>query len=228
MPCDDTPKMLASVSKRIIGPILICTGPLISMQEFLRLKKFLPKRSNCIDTKMPKLDIVVSSITMHLSFEYLKSRPEELFHYMAGMQLGKKIVLEQIIKVKPAYQSIGGWKGDSKDSLDKLLSLDKFGHFLGCTVHMHPGFGRSACLPSSVDKRYQEGLEKAKYLAIMGIFSRDGYFRFLRFSGDFEIKILGRGVTTIDGKARLFHISDSRGDDLQGSKDQEQTGHFSI
>jgi hypothetical protein len=150
---------------------------------------------------------IISSLTVKDSSEYLAQQPEESFHLMSGVVVDGIIVLERIIPIKPEYRSIGGWKGDPLDTIKKLLYLDDYEHALLCTWHIHPSKGMNATLPSREDCNYQMSLEKGGYQAIMAIFSRDGFFRFFNIKNDFEIRIYGKGVESVEEQAKLFKIS---------------------
>ena len=75
-----------------------------------------------------------------------------------------------------------------------LIKLDQFGHKLLAHFHSHPGKGADATKPSGTDENFQKRLESAGHLAVMAIFSRDGFIRFVRLDQNFEIEIYGEGV----------------------------------
>ena len=51
-----------------------------------------------------------------------------------------------------------------------------------------------ATRPSGKDENFQRRLESAGHVAVMAIFSRDGFVRFLRLDQNLEIEIHGSGV----------------------------------
>ena len=61
-------------------------------------------------------------------------------------------------------------------------------------LHSLPGNGPEATHPSGTDQNFQRRLEQGGHLAIMAIFSRDGYIRFERADGNFELEIYREGV----------------------------------
>jgi len=75
-----------------------------------------------------------------------------------------------------------------------LIKLEQFGHKFLAHFHSHPGNGADATYPSGTDTNFQKRLESAGHLAVMAIFSRDGFVRFIRLDQNFEIEIYGEGV----------------------------------
>jgi hypothetical protein len=75
-----------------------------------------------------------------------------------------------------------------------LIRLEQFGHKFLAHFHSHPGNGPDATHPSGIDENFQRRLERAGHLALMGIFSRDGFIRFVRMDQKFELEIYGEGV----------------------------------
>jgi hypothetical protein len=154
-----------------------------------------------------KAQYYISSITLYDCFHFLNQQEEESLVFMTGMKIGNIRTIEKIITFKFSHQSIGGVRGDPGDALKALLRLDKFGHALYATVHIHPGFGVVATCPSAIDTRYQESLECGKYKTVMGIFSRDGYVRFFNLKNNFEIYIFGKGIEeVVDESPRVFKL----------------------
>ena len=62
------------------------------------------------------------------------------------------------------------------------------------TFHSHPFSGANGTVPSIIDKDFQRRLESGGHQALMAIFSRDGFIRFVRIDSNFEIEIYGEGV----------------------------------
>jgi hypothetical protein len=88
-----------------------------------------------------------------------------------------------------------------------LIRLEQFGHRFLAHFHSHPGKGADATHPSGTDNNFQRRLEKAGHVALMAIFSRDGYVRFLRLDQNFELNIFGEGVESYaPGIYRLKNI----------------------
>ena len=75
-----------------------------------------------------------------------------------------------------------------------LIKLEQFRHKFLAHFHSHPGRGADATHPSGTDENFQKRLESAGHVAVMAIFSRDGFVRFMRLDQNFEIEIYGEGV----------------------------------
>jgi hypothetical protein len=84
--------------------------------------------------------------------------------------------------------------GDMPSTHNLLIMLEQFAHKFTCHIHVHPGKGADATHPSGTDERFQKRLEDAGHVAVMAIFSRDGFVRFVRLDQNFEIEIYGKGV----------------------------------
>ena len=90
-----------------------------------------------------------------------------------------------------------GVVADMPSTHNLLIKLEQFGHKFLAHFHSHPGNGPDATHPSGTDENFQRRLESAGHLALMAIFSRDGYVRFIRLDQNFEIEIYGEGVETM-------------------------------
>src|SRR5579863_7422824 len=75
-----------------------------------------------------------------------------------------------------------------------LIKLEQYGHKFLAHFHSHPGKGPEATHPSGTDQNFQRRLEQGGHLALMAIFSRDGYIRFMRSDRNFDLEIYGKGV----------------------------------
>jgi hypothetical protein len=87
-----------------------------------------------------------------------------------------------------------GVTADARSTHRLLIKLEQFGHRLLAHFHSHPGKGADATRPSGIDERFQSRLESAGHLAVMAIFSRDGFVRFVRLDQNLEIEIYGEGI----------------------------------
>ena len=87
-----------------------------------------------------------------------------------------------------------GVVADMPSTHNLLIKLEQFGHKFLAHFHSHPGKGVDATHPSGTDENFQKRLEKGGHLAVMAIFSRDGYVRFVRLDQNLEIQIYGEGV----------------------------------
>ena len=89
---------------------------------------------------------------------------------------------------------MGGITADVRSTHPLLIRLENFRHRLLATFHSHPTSGVGSTSPSGIDRDFQERLERAGHCALMAIFSRDGFVRFLRLDQNFEIEIFGEEV----------------------------------
>jgi hypothetical protein len=127
---------------------------------------------------------------------------QEEFHYATGVMIdGQTFVVTHIVPVRYAHQASGGLRVADASNITALANLDRIGLPLLMHFHSHPGFGRESNRPSSVDRAFQERLERGGHRAIGGIFSRDGFVRF--FAGD-----LDRFVVEVHGK-NIRKVSDN-------------------
>ena len=170
---------------------------------------------------------IASSIFIHDCFSILNEQVEESLIFITGVRLCKFLVLDKIVKFEFEHQSIGRVRGDPVSAMKALLQMDKFGHGLYATFHIHPGFGVNSTKPSCIDIKYQQSLELNRYKAIMGIFSRDGYIRFLNINNDFEFHIFGKGVERItDEGAKIYRLWEDK--DFQREEYQSSKHSFSL
>ena len=88
-----------------------------------------------------------------------------------------------------------------------LIYLDQHNHKLFMTLHSHPGSGKDATHPSSIDMDYARRLEMGGYVAIGAIFDRMGYVRFYSHKMPFRVSVYGAGVEVIDEQHRIYKIS---------------------
>lgn len=154
-----------------------------------------------------KLGFVMGSLFLHDSFDFLNARRVESLHFVTGPQLGNTAVLDRIVDLELEIQTLAFAKGNSRSIRMALIKLGAYEHKLQGCFHIHPGVGTGSTMPSSVDLRLQETLDRGGYEVLGAIFSRDGFLRFYS-SVDFEIQVYGKGVEQIDGKLyRLTKIS---------------------
>jgi len=143
--------------------------------------------------------------------------------YMAGIKVGENRIIEHAIQPKFSVQTIFSVKPDARSALEALLLIDKYGMALYATMHLHPGEGISATCPSLEDIRNQLAWELGGYKNLMGIFSRDGFVRFLRFTSDFVINVIGKEVCDVkDGccNSRIFRLLET--EEIQREGNQER------
>jgi hypothetical protein len=136
----------------------------------------------------------VSSLFLHESFKKLTADQDEQFFFITGAEIDGVHVLDQWAEFAHQRRSRLGVVADMPSTHRVLIKLEQFGHKFLAHFHSHPGNGPGATNPSGTDEGFQRRLENAGHLAVMAIFSRDGYIRFVRLDRNFEVAIFGEGV----------------------------------
>jgi hypothetical protein len=136
----------------------------------------------------------VSSLFLHESFRKLTADPDEQFFFITGAEIGGVLVLDQWAEFTHHRRTRMGVVADMPSTHNLLIKLEEFGHKFLAHFHSHPGKGVDSTRPSGTDENFQKRLESAGHLALMAIFSRDGFIRFVRMDQNFEIEIFGEGV----------------------------------
>ena len=136
----------------------------------------------------------VSSLFLQESFQKLTADQNEQFFFVTGTEIEGTFVLDQWAEVAHKTRTWGGVTAETRSTHRLLIKLEQFGHRLLAHFHSHPGTGADSTHPSGTDKNFQERLESAGHVAVMAIFSRDGYIRFVRLDESFEVEIYGQGV----------------------------------
>jgi hypothetical protein len=131
---------------------------------------------------------------LHDCFVKLTADRDEQFVFITGTEVEGALVLDQMIEFKHEKRSVVGVTADTRSTHRLLIKLEQFRHRFLAHFHSHPGTGPDATHPSGTDENFQKRLENAGHTAIMAIFSRDGYIRFIRLDQNFEIEIYGEGV----------------------------------
>lgn len=150
---------------------------------------------------------VVSSLFLHESFKKLTQDAAEQFFFVTGTEIDGALVLDQWAEFAHQERSMLGVKAEPKATHGLLIKLEQFGHRLLAHFHSHPGRGADATKPSGIDEGFQGRLESAGHVAVMAIFSRDGFIRFVRLDQNLEIEIHGQGVENhAPGIYRLTNI----------------------
>ena len=103
-------------------------------------------------------------------------------------------VLDQWAEFAHQKRNMVGVTADTRSTHNLLIKLEQFGHRLLAHFHSHPGKGPDSTHPSGIDENFQKRLESAGHVAVMAIFSRDGFIRFVRMDQDGDIEIYGQGV----------------------------------
>lgn len=136
----------------------------------------------------------VSSMFLHECFKKLTADPDEQFFFITGTEIEGVHVLDQWAEFAHQRRTRLGVVADMPSTHNLLIRLEQFGHKFLAHFHSHPGNGPDATHPSGTDENFQRRLESAGHLALMAIFSRDGFVRFVRLDKNFEIEIYGEGV----------------------------------
>jgi hypothetical protein len=150
---------------------------------------------------------VVSSLFLHESFKKLTADMDEQFFFITGSEVEDVLVLDQWAEFAHQRRSRLGVVADMPSTHNLLIKLEQFRHKFLAHFHSHPGWGAEATHPSGTDQNFQTRLESAGHVALMAIFSRDGFVRFVRLDQNFEIQIYGGGVENhAPGIYRLTNI----------------------
>lgn len=138
----------------------------------------------------------VSSLFLHDSFKKLTADADEQFFFVTGAEVEGVLVLDQWAEFAHQRRSRLGVVADIPSTHNLLIKLEQFRHKFLAHFHSHPGKGPDATHPSGTDENFQRRLESAGHVALMAIFSRDGYVRFTRLDQNFEVQIYGEGVAS--------------------------------
>jgi hypothetical protein len=136
----------------------------------------------------------ISSLFLHESFTKLTADQDEEFFFITGNEVGGVFVLDQWAEFAHQKRNMVGVTADTRSTHKLLIKLEQFGHRLLAHFHSHPGNGPDSTNPSGIDESFQRRLESAGHVAVMAIFSRDGFVRFVRLDQNLEIEIYGEGV----------------------------------
>ena len=151
---------------------------------------------------------LLGSMFLHDSNRYLVKHDVEALHFVTGMQIDGGFTMDKMIEVGMSRQTPVSAVGDTESTHNALIDMESYGHKLVACFHSHPGKGVGATTPSSTDLDHQARMEQGGYVAIGGIFSRDGYFRAFSFDMTFRLEVYGKGVERIDDKLyRLIDIN---------------------
>jgi hypothetical protein len=164
------------------------------------------ERENTRKPDSPK-SYAVSSWFLHDCFKKLTADPDEQFFFITGVEVEGVLVMDQCAEFARHRRSRMGVVADMPETRNLLIRLEQFRHKFLAHFHSHPGMGPGGTHPSGTDEDFQRRLEKGGHVAVMAIFSRDGYIRFIRIDGNFELEIYGEGVENYaPGIYRLTNI----------------------
>lgn len=136
----------------------------------------------------------VSSLFLHECAKKLTADANEQFFFITGSEVEGVYVLDQCAEFAHQRRTPMGVVADMPSTHNMLIKLERFAHKFLAHFHSHPGKGPDATHPSGTDENFQRRLENGGHLALMAIFSRDGYVRFVRLDQNYEIEIYGEGV----------------------------------
>jgi len=136
----------------------------------------------------------VSTLFLHESFKKLNADQDEQFFFVTGSEVEGVLVLDQWAEFAHQKRSMMGVTADTRSTHRLLIKFERFKHRLLAHFHIHPGNGADATNPSGIDTSFQKRLESAGHVAVMAIFSRDGFVRFMRLDSNLEIEIYGEGA----------------------------------
>jgi hypothetical protein len=166
--------------------------------EIRRLNEFLASLDRIVEENTRTRDqprrYIVSSLFLHECFKKLTADRDEQFFFITGSEIEGVHVLDQWAEFAHQRRSRMGVVADMPSTHNLLIRLEQFGHKFLAHFHSHPGNGPDATHPSGTDQNFQGRLEQAGHLALMAIFSRDGYVRFVRLDQNFDLEIYGEGV----------------------------------
>lgn len=178
-------------------------------QQIERTNEFLESleqiETENLDPQTGPRRYAVSSLFLHESFKKLTADANEQFFFITGAEVGGVYVLDQWGELAHHRRSPMGVVADMPSTHNLLIKLEQFGHRFLAHFHSHPGKGAESTHPSGIDENFQKRLESAGHLALMVIFSRDGFVRFTRMDQNFEIQIYGEGVESY--APGIYHLT---------------------
>jgi hypothetical protein len=133
----------------------------------------------------------------------------EVCHYASGFKVTDQppvYVIGHIIELKFSEQSAAGVRVEDASNVESFRAIERSGLTYCAHFHSHPGYGARATLPSALDRRFQERLERGGACAVGGVFARDGYLRF--FAGENRtFRIVVRGNNIVRCGPHLFQLT---------------------
>ena len=181
------------------------------LHDILQTNDFLESLERIAAENAPRANgtnrYAVSSWFLHESFKKLTADQDEQFFFITGAEVEGVLVLDQWAEFAHQRRTRLGVVADMPSTHNLLIKLEQFGHKFLAHFHSHPGNGADATRPSGTDENFQKRLENAGHVAVMAIFSRDGFVRFVRLDQKLEIEIYGEGVENhAPGIYRLTNI----------------------
>jgi hypothetical protein len=149
---------------------------------------------------------VISSLFLHECFRELAADDKEQFFFITGSETDNLMILDQTCGFEHVSRTAAGVEGEIKSTHTLLCKLEQFNHRLLGHFHIHPGRGIGATLPSSIDRAFQERLERGGYPTVAAVFNRDRLVRFFRLDNNFELQVFGKGVESTN-EPNVFHLT---------------------
>ena len=199
---DEKKKMLVEKREKLIGQFGEAARAHKAITrlttEIRRTNDFLASLDRIIEENTRKPGearrYAVSSLFLHECARKLTADADEQFFFITGSEVEGVHVLDQWAEFAHQSRSRMGVVANMPATHNLLIKLEQFGHKFLAHFHSHPGKGPDATHPSGTDENFQRRLEKAGHLALMAIFSRDGYVRFVRLDQNYKLEIYGEGV----------------------------------
>ena len=150
----------------------------------------------------------VSSLFLHESFKKLTADQDEQFFFVTGAEVDGVHGARPVGRVRPPDAAAAwAWWLTCPRRTTCSSGSNSSATSSWPTSTATPATGPDATHPSGTDENFQKRLESAGHLALMAIFSRDGFVRFVRLDQNFEIEIYGEGVENhAPGIYRLTNI----------------------
>lgn len=161
-----------------------------------------------IPAEKPNPHFVISSLFLYESFKKLTADRNEQLFFVTGSEVGSALILDQWAELEHEKRTPMGVTADTRSTHKVLIHLEQFGHRLLGHFHSHPTNGPGSTSPSGIDEDFQKRLEVAGHLAVMAIFSRDGFIRFVRYNSMPKIEIHGTGVELHDASTSIYRLTE--------------------
>lgn len=140
----------------------------------------------------------ISSVFLRDAFSALANAPEEDMRFATGIEVGPRAyAITRLLQFKLSLRTVVAAEGDQVSVNKVLIFLHNAAHKLLATVHIHPGSGEHATLPSSTDLDFHRRLELGGYPVVGAIFCRRGFIRFFSHKRTFNISLYGKGVEAV-------------------------------
>lgn len=140
----------------------------------------------------------VSTVFLQEAFKKLTADRDEQFNFVTGVDLPGNHIMTQMLDLQHLKRTMLGVTADPRDTHQLLIRLEMAGHRLLAHFHSHPGKGAGSTFPSGIDERFQNDLERGGHTALMAIFSRDGFIRFIRLKDQFALTVFGEGIERVE------------------------------